>query len=142
MAGQSSSQVSKHHSWHLATRAKAYDVTFTVQNHYSLVYREEEREMNKYCRETGVGIIPWGPLHAGMLARPIGGHKSTDRSQNKADATTQETAIVGRVEEIAKKRGWSMGNVVSLQSRTLFSRTLCSRTLCSRTLFSRTLFSQ
>lgn len=67
--------------------------------------------MNKLCRETGVGLIPWGPLHAGMLARPIEGHGSTDRSKSKAEATTQEKQIVGRVEEIAKKRGWSMGTV-------------------------------
>lgn len=67
--------------------------------------------MNRYCRDTGVGLIPWGPLHAGMLARSIQGHKTTDRSKSKADATPQEEAIVGRVEEIAKKRGWSMGNV-------------------------------
>lgn len=38
----------------------------SMQNHYSLVYREEEREMNRFCRETGVGLIPWGPLHAGV----------------------------------------------------------------------------
>ena len=82
-----------------------------MQNHYSLVYREEEREMNRYCRETGVGLIPWGPLHAGMLARPIEGHGSTDRSKDKPDATPQEKEIVGRVEEIAKKKGWKMGTV-------------------------------
>lgn len=34
----------------------------SMQNHYSLLYREEEREMNKFCKETGVGIIPWSPL--------------------------------------------------------------------------------
>lgn len=67
--------------------------------------------MNRFCKDTGVGLIPWGPLHAGMLARPIGDHKSTDRSKDKAEATPQEKEIVGRVEEIAKKHGWSMGNV-------------------------------
>lgn len=46
-----------------------------------------------------------------MLARPIHGHGSTDRSQGKPEATEQEKAIVGRVEEIANKRGWKMGNV-------------------------------
>lgn len=39
----------------------------SMQNHYSLLYREEEREMNKFCHETGVGLIPWAPLARGML---------------------------------------------------------------------------
>ena len=34
----------------------------SMQNHYSLLYREEEREMNKFCKVTGVGLIPWSPL--------------------------------------------------------------------------------
>lgn len=43
-----------------------------MQNHYSPLYREEEREMNRHCRLTGVGIIPWGPLCRGALAHPPG----------------------------------------------------------------------
>jgi len=38
----------------------------SMQNHYSLLYREEEREMNPYCVYSGVGLIPWGPLNAGV----------------------------------------------------------------------------
>jgi len=41
----------------------------SMQNLYNLVYREEEKEMNRYCAETGVGIIPWSPLSGGHLAR-------------------------------------------------------------------------
>ncbi|KAI9661611.1 MAG: hypothetical protein M1821_008849 [Bathelium mastoideum] len=44
----------------------------SMQNYYNLCYREEEREMNRFCKETGVGVIPWAPLFAGKLARPLG----------------------------------------------------------------------
>ena len=39
-----------------------------MQNHYNLLYREEEREMNPLCLEEGVGLIPWSPLAGGVLA--------------------------------------------------------------------------
>ncbi len=42
----------------------------SMQNHYNLIYREEEREMNPLCVEEGVGLIPWSPLARGRLARP------------------------------------------------------------------------
>ena len=42
----------------------------SMQNHYNLLYREEEREMNPLCRDQGVGLIPWSPLARGHLARP------------------------------------------------------------------------
>ncbi len=42
----------------------------SMQNHYNLLYREEEREMIPLCRSEGIGIIPWSPLARGRLARP------------------------------------------------------------------------
>lgn len=48
----------------------------SMQNHYNLVYREEEREMNKLCLEEGVGLIPWSPLARGFLA----GNRTADKS--------------------------------------------------------------
>jgi aryl-alcohol dehydrogenase-like predicted oxidoreductase len=47
-----------------------------MQNHYNLVYREEEREMLPLCREEGLGVIPWSPLARGRLARPAGAETS------------------------------------------------------------------
>ncbi len=44
----------------------------SMQDHYNLVYREEEREMIPLCREEGIGVIPWSPLARGRLARPAG----------------------------------------------------------------------
>ncbi len=42
----------------------------SMQNHYNLLYREEEREMIPLCVDQGVGIVPWSPLARGLLARP------------------------------------------------------------------------
>src|SRR6201996_4578131 len=53
--------------------ARGWTKFVSMQNHYSLCYREEEREMNPYCIETGVGLIPWAPLYRGFLARPRSG---------------------------------------------------------------------
>lgn len=84
----------------------------SMQNRYSLLYREEEREMNKYCHETGVGIIPWQPLHSGYLARPLSSTGSTERSQDGGDELTEaDRAIIQRVEEVAKKKGRTMVQV-------------------------------
>jgi aryl-alcohol dehydrogenase-like predicted oxidoreductase len=85
----------------------------SMQNHYNLLYREEEREMNKYCNATGVGLIPWAPLCRGILARPPSS-ETTERSK-KDDMPTGYTdvdrEIVKRVQEIAEKRGWKMSHV-------------------------------
>ena len=85
----------------------------SMQNRYSLTYREEEREMNKFCNETGVGLIPWGILSGGLLARPSG--VETARSKNSAaffDRTTEaDEAINKRVQDVAEKKGWKMSQV-------------------------------
>ncbi|EPE09815.1 aldo-keto reductase [Ophiostoma piceae UAMH 11346] len=83
----------------------------SMQNHYSLLYREEEREMIRYCNETGVGLIPWAPLARGNLARPLAANGKTKRSEAAAALSPAETKIIERVQEIATKRGWSMSHV-------------------------------
>jgi len=89
----------------------------SMQNQYSLCYREEEREMNKYCQLTGVGLIPWSPLYRGHLARPIGS-QSTPRAEAAKSSgwgfgglSDADETIIKRVEELAKKKGWTMGQV-------------------------------
>jgi len=82
-----------------------------MQNQYSLLYREEEREMNKYCNLTGVGLIPWGPLGFGRLARPGEDDGTTARSKVLSGTDAQKDEIIGRVEEVAKKKGWKMSQV-------------------------------
>jgi aryl-alcohol dehydrogenase-like predicted oxidoreductase len=83
----------------------------SMQNHYNLLYREEEREMLPLCRAEGIGVIPWSPLARGRLARPWQSettHRSTsDVFGNRMYARTEETdhAVVDRLTEIATKRG-------------------------------------
>jgi aryl-alcohol dehydrogenase-like predicted oxidoreductase len=80
----------------------------SMQNHYNLLYREEEREMAPLCRNQGVGMIPWSPLARGRLAR--GPAESTKRLETDKFGTllysrTEEAdrAIIDRVGEVAEK---------------------------------------
>ncbi|KAL8690624.1 MAG: hypothetical protein Q9224_004364 [Gallowayella concinna] len=82
----------------------------SMQNYYNLLYREEEREMIKFCNETGVGLIPWSPLSQGQLARPASTQGSTTRS-SKVSLGDTDVKIIERVEELAKERRWKMSQV-------------------------------
>ncbi|KAK4959684.1 hypothetical protein LTR66_012980 [Elasticomyces elasticus] len=83
----------------------------SMQNFYNLLYREEEREMNRFCNETGVGLVPWGPLAQGQLARPSSETGQTTRSAGKSGLAETDTEIINRVQEIAEKKGWPMSHV-------------------------------
>jgi aryl-alcohol dehydrogenase (NADP+) len=84
----------------------------TMQNHYNLVYREEEREMLPLCREEGIGVIPWSPLARGFLA---GNRRREDRGETpraKSDEfahklyyADSDFTIADRVVEAAARRG-------------------------------------
>lgn len=87
-----------------------------MSNHLSLCYREEEREMNKYCLETGVGLIPWAPLYRGYLARPPGSAETERAESSKSNANVTpisdaDIAIIKRVQELANKKDWKMSQV-------------------------------
>jgi len=92
----------------------------SMQNYHNLVYREEEREMIPYCKDTGVGLIPWSPIARGALARPYGS-RSTLRENTDAFLQNQirkreiesDKTVTDRVEEIAKKKGISMAQVAT-----------------------------
>ena len=83
-----------------------------MQNHYNLIYREEEREMLPLCREEGIGVIPWSPLARGFLA---GNRRREDRGETaraKSDDFAQEMyytdddfAVAARVGEVADRLG-------------------------------------
>ncbi len=84
----------------------------TMQNHYNLIYREEEREMIPLCRAEGVGIIPWSPLARGFLAgnRKAEGFGETIRAKTddyaqKMYYQPSDFTVVDRLSEIAGKRG-------------------------------------
>ena len=90
----------------------------SMQNLYNLIYREEEREMIPYCQATGVGIIPWYALAAGMLARPWS-DESSKRAQTdefmkyilRNDSTQSDQEVVARIEELSKKKGVPMAQI-------------------------------
>jgi aryl-alcohol dehydrogenase-like predicted oxidoreductase len=83
----------------------------SMQNHYNLIYREEEREMLGLCRDQGIGVIPWSPLARGRLARgPDAGDATarakTDAFQKRLYAATEASdhKIIAAVDDIAKRR--------------------------------------
>jgi aryl-alcohol dehydrogenase (NADP+) len=90
----------------------------TMQNHYNLVYREEEREMLPLCRAEHVGVIPWSPLARGFLAgtRRPGGTGETARARTDDYAARmyfKETdfQVVARAQDLAQRRGVSSSQV-------------------------------
>src|SRR5215204_3693460 len=96
--------------------AKAQHVAATrfvsMQNHYNLIYREEEREMIPQCLDQGVAVLPWSPLARGLLAgtRTRQGERLTTRAQPDAFGDSLYTpdvdfAVIERVAEIAAERG-------------------------------------
>jgi aryl-alcohol dehydrogenase (NADP+) len=83
-----------------------------MQNHYNLVYREEEREMLPLCRDQGIGVIPWSPLARGFLAGNRTPDKSGETTRSKSDDFAHsmyyhdsDFKVVDRVLELANRRG-------------------------------------
>ena len=84
----------------------------SMQDHYNLVYREEEREMIPLCLDEGIGLIPWSPMARGFFAgnRKPGGGGETVRAQGDAFADElyfrdEDFKVAERVQEVAKARG-------------------------------------
>lgn len=84
----------------------------SMQNHYNLVYREEDREMNPYCRAEGVGLIPWSPLARGFLAGNRTRDKGGETARSKSDGFAHhmyyqdnDFETLDRVIEVAKQHG-------------------------------------
>lgn len=91
--------------------ARGWTGFIAMQNHYNLVYREEEREMIPLCRHAGIAILPWSPLARGLLAgKRQGGAKETMRSRTDEYAHrlyTQEgdVRVAERAAEVGARRG-------------------------------------
>jgi aryl-alcohol dehydrogenase-like predicted oxidoreductase len=93
----------------------------SMQPFYNLLYREEEREMIPFCKETGVGVIPWSPIARGTLTRARDKNADSGKQQQsereKADARAKQwfadaqPEIIDAVEELAAARGTSMAVV-------------------------------
>jgi aryl-alcohol dehydrogenase-like predicted oxidoreductase len=98
-----------------AQRENGFSRFVTMQNHYNLVYREEEREMIPLCLSEGIGLIPWSPLARGFLA----GNRKPDEDKKESETTRARTddfahslyyrpsdfTVVDRLTEIAQARG-------------------------------------
>ena len=93
----------------------------SMQNHYNLIYREEEREMIPLCRELGVGLVPWSPLGRGLLARPkpaaaavrndATARSASDDYSPKLYDSESDWDVVDAVERVATARGVTMAEV-------------------------------
>jgi len=83
----------------------------SMQNHYNVLYREEEREMFPTLKHFGVGSIPWSPLAQGYAAHPLGDTSTARSSTSGFSSRYSGDAIVPRIEELAKKHGVSMAQI-------------------------------
>lgn len=107
------------YAWQFAKAQRVAPTRFvSMQNHYNLIYREEEREMIPQCIDQGVGLIPWSPLARGLLAgsRTAAGERLTTRA--KTDPFLEslyrpelDLAVIDRAAEVAAQRGVSPAQV-------------------------------
>jgi 1-deoxyxylulose-5-phosphate synthase len=106
-------------AWQFAKAQQAATTPFvSMQNHYNLIYREEEREMIPQCLDQGVGVIPWSPLARGVLAgnRSREGERRTSRAETDAFADhlykpEVDFDVIDRLGEVAEQRGDSPAQV-------------------------------
>jgi aryl-alcohol dehydrogenase (NADP+) len=99
------------HAWQFAKALYTADLHgwtrfVSMQNHYNLLYREEEREMLPLCIDQGVGVIPWSPLARGRLARPWAEHTARSETDEFGRSLYREEdeTIVDTVLAVAAKR--------------------------------------
>jgi 1-deoxyxylulose-5-phosphate synthase len=90
----------------------------SMQNHYNLLYREEEREMLRLCASEGVGVLPWSPLARGLLARPWQSTPGTGRAESDeygkklyGNTAAADRAVIERVGEVADARRVSRAQI-------------------------------
>ena len=101
------------YAWQFAKAQRVAATRFvSMQNHYNLIYREEEREMIPQCIDQGVGVIPWSPLARGLLAgnRTRSGERLTTRANADAFGDSLydpevDFAVIDRAAEVAAARG-------------------------------------
>jgi 1-deoxyxylulose-5-phosphate synthase len=107
------------HAWQFAkmlalSESQGWTRFVSMQDHYNLIYREEEREMIPQCLTEGIGILPWSPLARGRLARPWGEGK-TARTEGDIFGSklypASDKLVVDRLEALAKKRALPMAQL-------------------------------
>jgi 1-deoxyxylulose-5-phosphate synthase len=101
------------YAWQFAKAQHVGPARFvSMQNHYNLIYREEEREMIPQCLDLGVGLLPWSPLARGLLAgsrtssgEPLTPRAKTDRFLDSLYRPDLDLPVIERAAEIAAERG-------------------------------------
>jgi aryl-alcohol dehydrogenase-like predicted oxidoreductase len=94
-----------------------YERLVTMQNHYNLVYREEEREMLPLCQREGIGVMPWSPLARGYLTRPHEDVEATERGSTEEHLYEHPYREGGgpeineRVQELAAEKDVTMAQI-------------------------------
>ena len=109
-------------AWQLAKAQYTADMKgwsrfISMQNHYNLIYREEEREMNPFCADQGIGLIPWSPLARGMVtgnrtregAQTLRG--KTDEYSDKLYCQDSDFDVADAIGEVAESKGISRAQV-------------------------------
>lgn len=109
------------HAWQFAKALyladlKGWSRFVSMQNHYNLLYREEEREMMPLCREEGIGVVPWSPLARGWLTRAPSEKEATSRGESDDFSRrlydfTEADEIIRRVGEVAERHGASRAQI-------------------------------
>jgi len=100
-----------------ASEREGYDRFATMQNHYNLAYREEEREMLPLCEREGIGVMPWSPLARGYLTRPHDDVDATLRGETEEHLYEHPyregggPAVNERVAELADEKGVKMAQI-------------------------------
>ena len=100
---------------------KGWTKFISMQNHYNLIYREEEREMNPYCIATGIGLTPWSPLARGILTGAYKGGLDAGSTARSKGADAKRTSglyrgemdfqIAARVQEVAARTGHTSAQI-------------------------------
>jgi aryl-alcohol dehydrogenase-like predicted oxidoreductase len=101
------------YGWQFAKAQRVAQTPFvSMQNHYNLIYREEEREMIPQCVDQGVGVLPWSPLARGRLAgsqtssgEPRTTRANTDPFRDSLYEPDLDTPVIERLTEVAAERG-------------------------------------
>lgn len=110
------------HAWEFQTlqniaKENGWHQFISMQDYYSLIYRENERDMIPYCQDAGIGLIPYSPLARGLLTRPYNMEPTTRQKTDVfaefllGKTTSADIEIIGRVEELAKKKSVSMATI-------------------------------
>ena len=114
----------------MIARKNGWAEFISIQNHYNLIYREEERDMMQFLEEEKIVMTPWCPLAAGRLCRPV----TDEKTKRGAEAKEIDYPVIERVKEVADKLKLSMAQVslAWILSKSLFASPIIGATKISQ----------